>query len=215
MGIGKVTRMGVAAAVLLLLTTPIADADNGDPVVLGQTNSSTSATFVNVDTDPVNWQEGGPPPAQGFVVDSLYAIKRTDLIQFDDGAAVEAYGSDGAVNAVGLDYGVRALALADDSIGVIAQGDTGLIATGGVALEASGEVTFSTAGLAIIPEGASSVVVKGGRVDIGPNTKVLVTPQSGGGTVQRVGRNFTRDTFQIVLTQPATQKMTVAYFLIS
>ena len=47
--------------------------------------------------------------------------------------------------------------------------------------------------------------------DVTKNTKVLVTPQSGGGIVQRVGRNATADTFHIVLTKAATQNMTVAY----
>jgi len=54
-------------------------------------------------------------------------------------------------------------------------------------------------------------VTVGSVGDVTKNTKVLVTPQSGGGIVQRVGRNATADTFHIVLTKAATQNMTVAY----
>ena len=42
-----------------------------------------------------------------------------------------------------------------------------------------------------------------------------LSPMSGGGTVLRVARNATADSFQIVLKAAATQHMTVAYFVIS
>lgn len=82
------------------------------------------------------------------------------------------------------------------------------------AIQAGGAVKFSSAGLATIAAGKTSVTIVPG-IDITANTKVLVTPQSGGGTVQRVGRNASADSFQIVLTKAATQTMTVAYFVIS
>jgi hypothetical protein len=71
------------------------------------------------------------------------------------------------------------------------------------------------AGLAKIAAGSSSVVVKPVGVDVTSDTKILVTPQSRGGTVQRVSRNAAMDAFQIFLTQPATQTVIVAYFVIS
>ena len=82
------------------------------------------------------------------------------------------------------------------------------------AIQANGAVTFSSAGLATVAAGKSSVVVSPG-VDITSASKVLVTPQSGGGTVLRVARNATADSFQIVLKAAATQQMTVAFFVIS
>lgn len=82
------------------------------------------------------------------------------------------------------------------------------------AIQAVGAVKFSSAGLATIASGKSSVVVSPGA-DITSATKVLVTPQSAGGTVQRVGRNLTADSFQIFLKGAATQQVTVAYFVIS
>jgi len=98
------------------------------------------------------------------------------------------------------------LVLSADTVGVDLQAPT--------AIQADGAVEFSSAGLATIASGKSSVVISPG-VDITSATKVLVTAQSGGGTVQRVARNVTADSFQIVLKAAATQQMTVAYFVIS
>ena len=90
----------------------------------------------------------------------------------------------------------------------------GIDLSAATAIQADGAVEFSSAGLATVAAGKSSVVVSPG-VDITSASKVLVTPQSGGGTVLRVARNATADSFQIVLKAAATQPMTVAYFVIS
>jgi hypothetical protein len=94
----------------------------------------------------------------------------------------------------------------DDGIGVQTEGLTALVA--------DGQVQFSTAGLASIQAGQSWVVVDPG-LDVTAQTKVLVTPQTAGGTVQRVSRSLADDTFRIYLNQPATSKVVVAYFVIS
>ena len=90
----------------------------------------------------------------------------------------------------------------------------GIDLSAATAIQADGAVEFNSAGLATIASGKSSVVVSPG-VDITSATKVLVTAQSAGGTVQRVARNAPANSFQVFLTRAATQQMTVAYFVIS
>ena len=46
-------------------------------------------------------------------------------------------------------------------------------------------------------------------------TKVLATVQSPGGTLKWVKRNVATNTFTIILAEPATQDVTVAWFVIS
>ncbi len=114
-------------------------------------------------------------------------------------------------------------AFSGDHLGVSADGETGISATGDhtgvattapIALDATGEVQFSTAGLATVAKNTTSVTVNPG-VDIDQSSKVLVTPQSGGGTFARVGRNFNADTITLHLTGKATAPVTLAYFIIS
>jgi hypothetical protein len=75
-------------------------------------------------------------------------------------------------------------------------------------------VKFSSAGLATIPQGKTHVTISPG-LDITPETKVLATLQSAGGTLSRVGRNFAADTIRFSLTGPAAQPVIVAYLIIS
>ena len=145
-------------------------------------------------------------------------------------AGVQAYGNDWGGYFYGHNSGVVAesytgptvIADADEGTAVEATGDVGveasgssvgLTATGPVALQAQGAVSFSTAGLAHIPQGATSATVSPGT-DVTSRTMVLATAQTTGGQVQRVTRNAVADTVTIVLTAKATQRVTVAYFVI-
>ena len=111
---------------------------------------------------------------------------------------MEAHGSSGAP-------GLSATA-EDGAPGVSSDG----VAT--TTLNVTSSVSFSTAGLATVAKGKTSVSFKP-SVGVDTSTKVLVTPQSGGGTFQRVGRNFSAGTITLYLTGKATAAVTLAYFI--
>lgn len=90
--------------------------------------------------------------------------------------------------------------------------------TTGYALRSSGRVRFEkSAGLATIAATSNKVTVTPG-IDLTAGSKVLATLQTSPGgttTVHRVVRDIANDTFTIYLTAPATQRCTVAWFVIS
>jgi hypothetical protein len=101
-----------------------------------------------------------------------------------------------------------------DSIGVLADGYLG-----GTGLQVQGSTKFvDVSGLATVPKGSSTVRVRPSKsvvIYITTQTKVLATVQSPGGTLKWVRRNIDTNTFTIILAQPATQDVTVAWFVIS
>jgi hypothetical protein len=212
-------------AVLVWAGTQVAVSATGDPVLLGRQNWTGGTTKINYD----NSVEGPAAPSAGLVAEGYPAgvvgVTNPDYMPSEIyqgyGAGVVGGGNDIGGLFYGVDQGIVARG---DYTGAILQGsETALEATGGrvgvhaegeTALEAKGQVTFSTAGFATIAQGATSVTIKLG-FDVSSATKILATAQSSGGTVQRVGRNFATDAFTIYLTQGATQKVTIAYFVIS
>jgi hypothetical protein len=134
----------------------------------------------------------------GVVAES--ATGPTVVADAEEGTAVQATGNTGVA--------------ATGDVGVEASGSSvGITATGPVALQAQGAVSFSTAGLVQIPQGATSATVRPGT-DVTSGTMVLATAQTTGGQVKRVTRNAVADTVTIVLAAKATQRVTVAYFVI-
>jgi hypothetical protein len=106
--------------------------------------------------------------------------------------------------------------------GVAEAGSIGVLALGvqhGTALQVQGETKFiDVSGLATVPMGSRAVKVRPSRfvtIYITEQTKVLATVQSPGGTLKWVKRNLRTNTFTIILNEPATQDLTVAWFVIS
>jgi hypothetical protein len=230
----------VLVAVLMWAGSGGATGATGDPLILGRNNLTGGTTRINYSTEggvfPV-------PAGSGFIAEGSPAgvIGLTNA-SYLPSEVYEGFGAGvvgGGTDIGGLFYGVDEGVVAHgDYEGIVASGgaavqatatgetpNTAVVADGGTegigvntegrtALVATGEVRFSSAGLVTVQAGQSSVVVDPG-FDLTVATKVLATPQSGGGTVQRVGRNFTGDTFTIYLTQPATARVIVAYFVIS
>jgi hypothetical protein len=101
-----------------------------------------------------------------------------------------------------------------DSIGVLANGYLG-----GTGLSVQGSTKFvDVSGLATVPMGSRAVRVRPSKsvvIYITEQTKVLATVQSPGGTLKWVKRNVATNTFTIILAEPATQDVTVAWFVIS
>jgi hypothetical protein len=101
-----------------------------------------------------------------------------------------------------------------DSIGVLADGYLG-----GTGLSVQGSTKFvDVSGLATVPMGSRTVKVRPSNsvvIYITDQTKVLATVQSPGGTLKRIKRNVDTNTFTIILAEPATQDVTVAWFVIS
>ena len=106
--------------------------------------------------------------------------------------------------------------------GVAEAGSIGLLALGvqhGTALQVQGETKFiDVSGLATVPMGSRAVRVRPSHfvtIYVTEQTKVLATVQSPGGTLKWVKRNVATNTFTIILAEPATQDVTVAWFVIS
>lgn len=93
--------------------------------------------------------------------------------------------------------------------GVALRGD----APTGLALDARGRVEFSTAAIAVVPSGQDRITVSPG-FDIDADTRVLVTPMSGGGAFKFVSRDFAADSLTFRLGKRATADVTLAYFII-
>jgi hypothetical protein len=231
--------------VIALSLVSTAGATDGSAVITGHTNTSSSTTTITSTTtgsalsgisttSGIGVQGSGDfAGVEGEGQAGVYGISGgtfagetaqtglTGVVGFGNDTGAFFEGVDGGVIATS-DEGVGG-AFSGDGLGVSADGQTGISATGGhtgisttapVALNATGEVQFSTAGLATVAKGKTSVTVNPG-VDIDQASKVLVTPQSGGGTFARVGRNFAADTITLNLTGKATAPVALAYFIIS
>lgn len=229
---GIAVALAVTAAVIAVMVmggTREAQAARDDPLVLGRGNWSTSTTYLN-------WQRSlRPMPETGMAVLGVRAgavfTTHEDYVHGDDTwlDGIRAYGGDRGGYFYGVDSGVVArseytgVEADGGDLGVTAAGDTGVQAVGqhvgldveggSLAIQARGAVSFSSAGSATIAGGAASVMTAPGT-DIIKGSMVLATAQTPGGQVLRVSRNVTADTIRIHLTAPATQRMTVAYFVI-
>jgi hypothetical protein len=237
---GAAGALGAAAATAITATP--ASADDGDPIILGQENFSSSPTVIK--------------PTQFGVGDSL---------AFGGGflSAVSAEGpivfgtSDlrGGFLRIATDFTSPAISastpLSGPAISADAQG-TGIIASGihgpgvrgesadaagvhgrshhgrgvlaeislvydGLAFEAVGPVKFSTSGLADVAASTDRVTVNPG-VPVTSQSKVLAMLQGNSGSramVEHVEVDPAGGTFQIFLTRPSIRAVQIAWFLIS
>jgi hypothetical protein len=203
-------------------------ADDGDPVLAGQTTTSTGETRVETSGAEVsalfgNASGSGSAGIAGQVTsgsglptgvwanasattgETIGVLARCVS---DQGTAIRAR----EVAADGATLGVDSVVSSVDGIAVRAEGAGG----DGLALDAIGRVRFTTSGTASIAKGARQVLVNP-HVPITSATKVLCTLQSNPGgttTVQRVKKNTTSDVFTIVLTAKTTVPTKVGWFVL-
>ncbi len=219
------TKVAVVAGVLTLCVGSAAYAADGGNLILGHDNDAASTTSINATHTFID-----PPPAGTGLwangsIGLLGSTSGFDIGPPDELVGVVGIGSDEGGWFSGVDSGLTGIA-GDQGAGVTGKGttgvaadgeDVGVAASGATAIVATGAVTFSTSGLVTIAKGKTSATINPG-IDVDTNTKVLVTPQSGGGTFQRVGRAFADNPngrIVFYLTAKAKSAVTLAYFIIS
>jgi hypothetical protein len=217
---GTAGVLGVAAAGALRPTQ--ASADDGDPIILGEENFTFSETKIQkVDAESLSIF---PAITAGRVLsaDGFFGPGPAISANLADGTAISGGGGQIGVSGGGDNQGVWGIS----PLGAGVQGTTdvgtavkaqALQLNEGTALEAIGPVKFSTSGLATIAAGTERVTVNPG-VPLSSDSKVLAMLQEDTGnrsTVERVGRDPSSDTFQIVLTRPSKRAVQVGWFLIS
>lgn len=218
----------VALFIVASENSPAAGA-RGDALVLGQTNTSSTTTYLN-------WRRGQyPMPESGLAVvgaqtGAVFATNEEYSVVGDptwiDG--IRAFGNDRGAFLYGVDVGAvtsseyLGLSANGGDLGVAATGDTGvraegnwigLEASGEVAIQAEGAVSFSSAGMVTVPAGATSAATSPGT-DVFGSSMVLATAQTPGGEILRVSKNPDADTVRVHLVSPATQPVRIAYFVI-
>jgi hypothetical protein len=222
----------VAASIAALLVAaamaaPSASGANGDPLLLGQPNWSTSTTYLNWHRAVQQMPNSGLAVV-GMQAGGVFATSEEYVRQSTWIDGVRAFGNDRGGYFYGVDDGIVAeseyvgLDARAPELGVRGEGHTGVEAVGGsvgvvargpVAIDAQGAVSFSSAGLVTIPVGASSAPATPGT-DITADSMILATAQTPGGQILRVAKNVTADTIRVYLANPATQAVQVAYFVI-
>jgi hypothetical protein len=183
---------GAAAVAAKTLTPTPAQAADGDPVLLGQTNTSVSSTTIQGIESP------------------LIAITATD-----DGALV------GINTNTEEGYGVRAIGAYIGLLAGGGEAGVHAISNGGDALRVSGPArfegptTFSRSGRAVVPAGATSVTVTG--VDLTPQSLVLAILQQDLGSrvfVRAAVPTVASRSFKLYLSRPAAVAAPVAWFIL-
>jgi hypothetical protein len=209
-----------AAAATAITATP-ASADDGDPIILGQNNTSFLATGItNPDTlDGLSFGGGFLQSVRSFGGPAISAstLGGPAMSADAEGTGVIGFGQLGA--------GVRG----ESGVGIGVHGrsevGTGIKAEavhpeeGGfwTAFEAVGPVKFSTSGLADVAASTDRVTVNPG-VPISPQSKVLAMLQGNSGNkamVEHVEVDPAADTFQVVLTRIPARPVQIAWFLMS
>lgn len=156
------------------------------------------------------WGEAFSSAGTGVYGLSATGVRGETSLATDQGVGVRGVASTGT--------GVRGETVGGIGVrGVAVGGTAGLFrSTEGTALKVEGPVRFTTAGLATVASGAKSVKVTPG-VSITSASKILCTLQNNAGagvTVERVFRDTTANTFNIVLTANASAAVQVAWFVI-
>jgi hypothetical protein len=209
--------LGGAAGGLAALTgqalarIPLARADDGDPVTLGQTNTADNTTRIEAHEV------------------ALWGVSSTD-----DGALVgENNGNDGYAvrgsglyiggNFVGGAYGVTADSTYGVGLKASTYSGTAIVAEGrfpeegGVAIKVLGRARFSRSGRVIVPRGWSSATVMG--IPLTEESLVLATVQLGSAAtssenfVTSVAVDVDSDSFTVRLRKAAKDDTTVAWFV--
>jgi hypothetical protein len=197
---------GAAAVAAKTLTPTPAQAADGDPVLLGQTNTSDNATTINTPFESaligISSTDGG----------ALVAINKFEqgygVFASSAGIGVLARGGDTGVDAFG---GVAVRAGTSDGVGVW----TSTEPHKGTALQVEGRATFSRSGRAMVPAGATSVTVTG--VDLTPESLVLATLQQDLGSrvfVRAAVPSVASGSFKLYLSRAAAVAAPVAWFIL-
>jgi hypothetical protein len=215
---GAAGVLGTAAATTIMATP--ASAADGDPVILGQNNTSFLATGItNPDTlDGLSFGGGFLQSVRSFGGPAISAstLGGPAMSADAEGTGVIGFGQLGA--------GISGLS--GDGIGVHGRSDHGTgikaeagphVQSEGTAFEAVGPVKFSTSGLAAVGASTDRVTVNPG-VPISPQSKVLAMLQGNSGSkamVEHIEVDPAADTFEIFLTKPSIRAVQVSWFLIS
>jgi hypothetical protein len=215
---GAAGALGAAAATAI--TASPASAADGEPVILGQVNESSSATSIINPEFPglgLVFYSGGFISAVTDLGPCFSASTLGGPAIFADagGAGVIATGHRvvGVRGESGGGIGVHGRS--DHGTGVKAE--AGHMGFEGAAFEAVGPVKFSTSGLADVAASTNRVTVNPG-VPVTSQSKVLAMLQGNSGSkamVEHVEVDPAGGTFQIFLTRPSMRPVQVAWFLIS
>lgn len=184
-------------------------AANGDPVLVGQSQSGVSATTLS--------STGSP----GLIVSSSFTPGGTGLRGFTGAQmgigvqglshGVEGVGLDGqATAATGANYGVMGQSASPGGAGLF-----GLATGGGFALRTSGRLRVDqVSGVVVIPAGSTSRTVNPG-VNVTSGAFVLLTPKVNiGGRALWFTTDPTGNTFRIRMSSVRSSGTKVAWLLV-
>ena len=172
-----------------------ARAADGDPVTLGQLNTSTNPTvIVNQnqgladDNTGLEVTAGGPVGIGVIATGSASGVQGIDPGAIGSGVAGLSQGGSGVLGQSTTGFGV--LGVSDTGgigvYGTIENGGIGVRAEGGglgpgTALEVLGIATFSRSGIATVPAGSSKVTVTGISLSGRPESMILALVQLANG----------------------------------
>jgi hypothetical protein len=195
-----------AVAVLALvagaaLTPALAQANAGDPVVLGASHTSSRTTYISA-TGGHGLQIAGQTANTALLVDSI------------QGTGIQGTSrTPGASGVLGVTYyqgaGVTGKTEIKGTVGVRAQSATG------TALEVLGKMSLSRSGKAVVKAGQVSIIVTG--VDLSAASAVQATPQTyrPGVWVAAAVPAPAKDSIRIYLSKAPRKAMTVAWFVLN
>jgi hypothetical protein len=231
---------GLAAVVAAKLRPERAEAADGEPVLIGQSNTATATTSITNSST----EAGNDDAVKGVATGTGNGV----LGRNDNGTGVYGIGATGvtayspattgyAVDAYG-DVGVRALGVSAGVVGTGVQGVSGQgtngdptarglegfadVGTGvfahtndGVALKVAGPAVFSLSGLTTIPAGASSGVVTGVDLRGGSLVLAMVQQKRGRVSVRAAVPDFGAGTITIHLNAKPQVDVTVGWFVVN
>jgi len=205
---GALGGLGAIAATAVGRVSPVRAA-NGDPVLVGQSQSGISATSLS--------STGSP----GLIVSSSFTPGGTGLRGFTGaeqgigvqglGHGAEGIGLDGqATAAAGANYGVMGQSASPAGAGLF-----GLATGGGFALRTSGRLRVDqVSGMVIIPAGSTSKTVNPG-VNVTSGSFVLLTPKVNiGGRALWFTTDPTGNTFRVRMSSARSRGTKVAWLLV-
>lgn len=226
-GVSRRALLGVAGGAVVgavVGASPSARAANGDPLIIGAENHGDT-TYLFGDGSPVLVLSGtgddgmlnvfNTDPGTGYAI--LAKGGYTSIFAEGGQTGIEAYGQRvGGIFGGDPERGVGVRARGKVGVFGISPGGVGVKAQSGkagVALKVQGRSQFSTAGSTTIAQGDSSATVTA-PVPLSETSLILATPQSVGGVIGSASKDIGGGTFTLVLVEPATRDVDVAWFVI-
>jgi len=208
---GVASVCAIVLATVVVIAGSVAQASNGDPVLLGFGNSATSGTSIST-TGSIGLLVGSSDISGAGLIGQGHIG-----VEGESGNGIGVWGTTSDNTRPGV-FGENTATTGGGGAGVVgvAQHNTGVqaISSNGTALEVDGVASFTRSGKATVPAGSAKVTVQ--NVKLSKGSMILATVQQAGRPAVRAAvPSVANNRFTIYLVTTTAKKAVVAWFVLS